>query len=110
MPRVTAMVMFAVLVPHGAVAALGSSQGTVTNFTVYGDGRVLVSGFNFSGASCSGNGALVIYGNHPHLSRLLGVIVAAKASGTPLTVVAKTDNCWYPEITIDSTTYVNANQ
>lgn len=33
-------------------------------------------------------------------------MLAAQASGATIAVVAKIDNCWYPEITEDTTTYV----
>lgn len=62
------------------MAALGSSQGTVQQTWTYGNAMMLVGGFNF--------------------------VLAAKASGAVLTVVAKTDNCWRPEITADSSTYI----
>jgi hypothetical protein len=92
-----------------SLAALDSAQGTVQGMHTYGDGRVLVSGFNFSNATCSNNSGFVIYGSHPHFQRLLAIILTAKAMGPTLAVVAKSDNCWYPEITQDSTTYIYAN-
>lgn len=88
------------------MAAIGSSQGTVQQTWTYGNGMMLVGGFNFSGATCSNNGGFVIPATHPQFSRLMAVILAAKASGAVLTVVAKIDNCWYPEITTDSSTYI----
>lgn len=96
------------LASTSAVAEIGSAQGTIQHVYTYGDGRILVSGFNFSGASCTNNGGFVVYGSHPHFARLLSVVLSAKATGTTLAVTAKTDNCWYPEITADSTTYIVA--
>lgn len=91
-----------------AFGATGSATGTIQYIYTYGDGTVLVTGLNFSGASCTNNGGFVNPGAHPSFARLLRVVLSATAAGTTLTVIAKTDNCWYPEITADPTTYIVA--
>jgi hypothetical protein len=104
--RAIATFLGIVTVSTAAFAAVGSSQGTVTATRIYGDGSVLVSGFYFSGATCSNNGAFVINASHPQFSRLFATVLSAKATGATLSIVAKTDNCWYPEISQDMTTYI----
>ena len=89
-----------------ALAQTEAATGTVQSVQTYGDGRVLVPGFQFTAALCNNNGSFWIPGDHPHLEKLLSTILTAKATGQQLTVVAKTDNCWYPEITQESTTYI----
>jgi hypothetical protein len=89
-----------------SVVNAGTSEGKIANVYTYGDGRVLVTGLSFSGATCEANGGFWIPGTHPHLQRFLGLILAAQASGATISVVAKTDNCWYPEITADPSSYV----
>lgn len=80
----------------------------IQSVRTYGDGRVLVTGFTFSGVTCN-NGSFWIPGDHPSLARLLATILAAKASGATITVVAKTDCTWFPEITQDSSTVIILN-
>ena len=89
-----------------AQAATAGATGTVKDIYTYGDGRILVSGFGYPNSNCNNKYGFWIPGNHPHLQRILSVILSAKATGASLTVVAKIDNCWYPEITADSSTYV----
>lgn len=89
-------------------AATGSAQGTVQNIYTYGDGMVLVTGFYFSSASCTNNGAFFIAGNHPHHAKLLAQILSAKAMGTTLQVIANIDSCWYPEMGTTAATYIVA--
>jgi hypothetical protein len=89
-----------------SVVNAGTSEGKITNVYTYGDGRVLVTGLTFSGATCDVNGGFWIPGTHPHLQRLLGLILSAQATGATVSVVAKTENCWYPEITADTSSYV----
>jgi hypothetical protein len=91
-----------------ALALTGSASGVIQDVRVYGDGRVLVTGFTFSGATCN-NGSFWIPGDHPNIARLLSAILAAKASGATLTVSAKIDCSWFPEITQDSSTVVIVN-
>jgi hypothetical protein len=90
----------------GSVVNAGTSEGKITNVYTYGDGRVLVTGLMFSGATCEVNGGFWIPGNHPNLQRLLALILSAQATGATISVVAKTENCWYPEITQDPNSYV----
>lgn len=97
-----------IFVTGHALAQTEGVTGTVQSMRTYGDGRVLVTGFTFSTSTCN-NGSFWIPGDHPKLERLLATILTAKASGASLTVVAKTDNCWLPEITIDSSTFVLIN-
>lgn len=94
------------LVAGTAAAAFGGGSGNVQYIYTYGDGSVLVTGITFTGAGCSNNSGFWIPGTHPHLAKILANVLAAKASGMPLSVSAKIDNCWYPEITNDSASYV----
>lgn len=89
-----------------ANAATGSAEGKISYVYTYGDGRVLVTGLSFTNQTCSNNGGFWIPPAHPHLQRLLALVLSAQASGATITVVAKTDNCWYPEITQDTYSYV----
>jgi hypothetical protein len=89
-----------------ASAATGTAAGTIVHVYTYGDGRVLVTGLSFSNNYCSNNGGFWVDGAHPHLQRILALVLSAQASGATVTVTAKTDNCWYPEITQDPSTYV----
>ena len=89
-----------------AYAQTGASQGKITNVYTYGDGRVLVLGLTFAGETCSNDGGFWIPPSHPQLPRLLALVLSAQASGATIEVVAKTDNCWYPEITQDTSSYV----
>ena len=98
--------VIALCASQASFAVLGTAVGNVNYVYVYGDGRVLVNGFTFSGATCTQNGSFWIDGDHPHIARILALVLSAKASGTQLTVSAKIDNCWYPQITADSTTFV----
>lgn len=103
-----AIVSFLVLGSQAASALTGSASSTVKYVYTYGDGRVLVTGtgFTFAGATCMNSGGFWIDGAHPHLQRILALVLTAKASGLTLTVNAKIDNCWYPEIVNDTSTYV----
>jgi hypothetical protein len=92
-----------------ANAQTASATGTVQSIRTYGDGRVLVTGFSFPGATCN-NGSFWIPGDHPKLSAFLASLLSAKAMGLTITVVAKIDNCWFPEITNDSTTLIIVNE
>lgn len=87
-------------------AQAGTATGTIASVYTYGDGRVLVLGLAFSGATCTNNGGFWIPPAHPHLQRMLALILSAQASGATITAVAKTDSCWYPEITQDTNSYV----
>lgn len=89
-----------------ANATTGTAEGKITNVYTYGDGRVLVLGLTFGGTSCTTDGGFWIPWDHPALPRMLALILSAQASGATISVVAKTDNCWYPEITRDTNSYV----
>lgn len=91
-----------------ASAVTEGATGTVQSVRTYGDGRVLVTGFSFNTTTCN-NGSFWIPGDHPKLERMLATILTAKATGATITVLAKTDCSWFPEITTDSTTYVLLN-
>lgn len=90
---------------HAARAAEGTATGTIQYMYTYGNGMVLVTGFSFSPASCTNNGGFVIYHDHPHFKTILAVLMSAKATGATVSVVAKVDNCWYPEMTSSPSTY-----
>lgn len=90
-----------------ATASALTAQGTVQYIYTYGDGTILVTGFNFSGAPCGNNGGFFIAGSHPNRSQILAQVLAAKAQGTTVEVAAHAaTGCWYPQITTDSSTYV----
>ena len=91
---------------QSSFAATAKAEGKVGNVYVYGDGRVLVTGFTFPGASCNNNGGFWMRGNHPHLDRILSNILTAKATGTKVNVIAKINDCWYPELLNSSSTYL----
>jgi hypothetical protein len=92
-----------------ATASALTAQGTVQYVYTYGDGTILVTGFNFSGAPCGNNGGFFIAGSHPNRSQILAQVLAAKAQGTTLEVAAHVaTGCWYPQITTDASTYVVA--
>jgi hypothetical protein len=97
------MLLFA---SSNVVAATGSGSGTIQYVYTYGDGSVLVTGFAFPGASCNNNSGFYIESTHPHFARLMATILTAKASGQSIIVNAKIDNCWYPTITADTSTYI----
>lgn len=80
-------------------AETNSASGKIDRIYTYNNGQVLFTGFSFSGASCSNNGGFFIAGNHPHLEKYMSLLLAAKAMQSTVVVVAKVDNCWYPEIT-----------
>lgn len=90
-----------------ALATTGTATGTIQRIYTYGDGSVLVTGFYFAGATCTNNSAFYIQGTHPHLARLMAVILAAKTSGATLAVTAQTNSCWYPQIGTDGSTYIS---
>lgn len=89
-----------------ASATTGAAEGKILYVYTYGDGRVLATGLSFASHSCSNNGGFWIPPDHPQIQKLLALILAAQASGATVIVNAKTDNCWYPEITQDTLTYV----
>ena len=91
---------------QSASAAVGSASGTIQSLYTYGDGRILVRGLTFSTGTCSSNTGFTVAADHPNFARILATLLTARAMGLTITVVAKVDNCWYPEITTDSTTYV----
>lgn len=91
---------------NAALAATGSAQGVPQYVYTYGNGMMLVTGMSFSGATCSNNGGFVVAASHPHFSKIMALVLAARAQGAALQVVAKIDNCWYPEITEDLSTYI----
>lgn len=91
---------------NGALAGTGSGQGVPQYVYTYGNGMMLVTGLTFSGATCNNNGGFVVAASHPQFSRIMALVLAARAQGAALQVVAKTDNCWYPEITEDASTYI----
>jgi hypothetical protein len=104
-----AIALFLLLGSQAASALTGSASSTVQYVYTYGDGRVLVTGpgFTFAGATCQNSGGgFWIDGAHPHLQRILALVLTAKTSGLTLIVNAKIDNCWYPEIVNDASTYV----
>jgi hypothetical protein len=103
-----ACVLAATLNGTEALAQTEGATGTVQSVRTYGDGRVLVTGFTFSTTTCN-NGSFWIPGDHPKLDRLLATILTAQTTGATITVLAKTDCSWFPEITTDSTTYVLLN-
>lgn len=105
---VTGVAMILCLFGGQAQAATGSAQGTVQYIYTYGDGMVLVTGFYFSTATCTNNGGFFIAGNHPNNAKLVAQILAAKAMGTTLQVIANVDNCWYPEIGTTAANYIVA--
>ena len=90
-----------------ALAATGSATGTIQHVFTYGDGSMLFTGFDFPGASCGNNGGFYIPGDHPQMSRLLSVLLTARATGATVHVVATIDNCWYPYLTSGPDTYVD---
>jgi len=90
----------------GASGATGSASGRVRYIYTYGDGSVLVTGFTFATATCSNNTGFWIDASHPNFSRLYAIILAARATNAQLDVVAKIDNCWYPQVTSDASTYL----
>lgn len=94
---------------RGANALTGGATGTVQSISTYGNGMVLVTGLYFSGATCGNSSGFVIYADNPNFKQLLTTVITAKTTGATLSVVAKTDSCWYPEITQDSTTYISIN-
>jgi hypothetical protein len=98
-------VCLAISASSDARAQTGSAQGTIQYVYTYGNGMVLFVGPYFAQATCSNKSGFFIAPDHPHFSRLLAVLLAAKASGATVEVVAKIDNCWYPEITSDASTY-----
>jgi hypothetical protein len=106
--KLSGLLLSLVLIGGQALAQTGSATGTVQDVRIYGDGRVLVTGFTFSGATCN-NGSFWIPGDHPNLARFLSAVLAAKASGVTITVVAKIDCSWFPEIIQDSSTVVIVN-
>jgi hypothetical protein len=92
-----------------ATASALTAQGTVQYVYTYGDGSILVTGFTFSGAPCGNNGGFFIAGTHPNRSQILAQVLAAKAQGTTLEISAfVAAGCWYPQITLESSTYVVA--
>jgi hypothetical protein len=101
----SALLSFAMSVP--AFATNGTATGTIQHIFTYGDGMVLMTGFNFPGATCSNNGGFVIPATHPQFSRLLAVLLSAKAAGSTIEVVAKIDTCWYPTLTETADTYLH---
>lgn len=103
--RQTALLLSLAFVCGESFAQTEGATGIVQSVRTYGDGKVLVTGFSFSTATCN-NGSFTIPGDHPHLSKLLSMVLTAKTTGVPITVVAKTDCSWFPEITPDGTTYV----
>ena len=103
-----ALFALAMMYSQGAAAVTGSATGTISWIAVYGDGRVLVGGLVFPTGTCSNNSGFTIPANHPHIAKILAQLLAAKAQGMSIAVTAKVDNCWYPEITQDATTYIFA--
>lgn len=87
-------------------AQTGVGQGTIQQIYMYGNGSIVVSGIQFSGIGCSNSHGFLIGSDNPNFARLLAVILSARSMGATLIVSAKTDNCWYPEVTQDSMHYV----
>jgi hypothetical protein len=106
MKRAIALILL--LGSQAASALTGSASGTIQYVYTYGDGRVLITGpgLTFAGSTCSHISGFWIDGAHPHLQRILALVLTAKTSGLTLIVNAKIDNCWYPEIVNDTSTYV----
>lgn len=82
-----------------AAAKTGVATGAVDTVVIYNSGMILVTGLTFENAECTNNGGFVIPQDHPQADTLLGVIHTAKATGRAITVQAKIDGCWYPEVT-----------
>lgn len=104
--KMLALLVAILILSSTALAATGGGSGTIQYVYTYGDGSVLVTGFPFPGATCSNNNGFYVEASHPNFARLLATILAAKASGQSITVNAKIDNCWYPTITSDASTYI----
>jgi hypothetical protein len=89
------------------LAQAATAQGTVQQVWIYGNGDAVITGFTFSGASCSVNNGFTLPATNPNFSKLMAVILSAKATGATLQVsAAKTTGCWYPGITPDGDSYV----
>ncbi|WP_072680855.1 hypothetical protein [Arcobacter sp. LA11] len=86
------------LINISVYAATGTATGKVKRIYIYNNGQVLVAGFNFPEANCQNNSGFYIPGDHPHLEKYMSLLLSSKAMNLTVTVVAKTDNCWYPQI------------
>jgi len=91
--------MAIVFFSHSSIAETASATGKITNIYNYNSGTVLFQGLRFEGASCRNNGGFIIPASHPRINQFVSTLLTAKATQTNVTVVAKVDDCWYPEIT-----------
>lgn len=80
-------------------AETASVTGKITNIYTYNTGTVLIQGFRFEGAGCRNNSGFIIPASHPRIDQYLSILLTAKAMQLDVTVKAKVDDCWYPEIT-----------
>lgn len=82
-----------------ACAETVNATGKINEVAVYGSGMVLVYGPKFGATHCSGaHDAFRINENHPHIDRLLSLILAAKAMQKDIEVNAEVPatGCWAP--------------
>ena len=87
------------LFSHFSISETASVTGKVTNIYTYNTGTVLFQGFKFEGASCRNNGGFTIPASHPRIDQFISMLLTAKAMQLNVTVTAKIDDCWYPEMT-----------
>ena len=81
------------------------ASGTVTDIYYYGNGMLLVQGFNFGSTHCTGsNNGFVIDGSYPQLDKILSIILMAKATQRELLVYADVppSNCWAPTFGVNN--------
>jgi hypothetical protein len=102
----TTMIALAGAFFASATAYAATGEGTVQDVYQYGGGSVVVTGLYFTNSSCTNNHGFLIEGNHPNFSRLLAVVLTARALGARVRVEASGANCWYPTISFDNNHYV----
>ena len=82
-----------------AYAVTGTATGKIDRIYTYHNGNVLFGGLTFTDATCNNKSGFFIAGTHPHLEKYLSILLMAKATNSDVTVVAKVNDCWYPQIT-----------
>jgi len=81
------------------------ATGKVTDLYFYGNGMILVQGFDFGATDCAGSKfGFVIAPDYVHMDKILSILLTAKVTQKDLIVYATVPviDCWAPTFTTDN--------
>lgn len=96
---------FLMIYSLNASANIVATTGKVTDLYFYGNGMILVQGFDFGATDCVGSKfGFVIAPDYVHMDKILSILLTAKATQNSLLVYATvpTIDCWAPTFSTDN--------